>query len=576
MTGKLFKIAAVLAAFAATAGGAAAFPGADTHSSESRDAAQSLYEVIAAEIAAHREQPEVALALLDKTLERTKSSEVAELAWRTALQTRRPEIVLDQALAWAAIDPKAELAQRTILVNAVEKGLQPEYVEQLSRLYAGADDKAALVADVTTLLSQPELASSALESVLSAYWEKEAESAEVQLAVGLFRKARHDISGACRAGRAAIRLSPASEQVLTSAADLCWQADRAQTEAMLKNYLSKHPDAAAVRLIHARVLSRTGRIAEAMKDVDRAVKDSPDTALIALNAGQVATDCRAFQQAELYFTRYIDLVAEQNPEADFASSDIWLKLAGVMHENGRHQEEADALASLTDGELAPQARLREAAALAEVKRVEDARAVLQNAAEDYPEHFNLFKTGEAQMLIEAGMPEDALLVMTSACAKQPDDVSLAYDTAMIAQNVGRPETAESILKSILSADPDHIQAGNALAYLWVTRDTNLPEARRLLEHAYRLAPVDPYVLDSMGWLCFKEGRYDQAAEFTLASLKRLFDVEVACHLVEILAVSGRDREAEKLFRELEHRAGADARVLDLAQRLKYDSTGTTP
>lgn len=131
------------------------------------------------------------------------------------------------------------------------------------------------------------------------------------------------------------------------------------------------------------------------------------------------------------------------------------------------------------------------------------------------------------------------------------------------------EETESILKDILSDDPDHVQAGNALAYLWVTRDMNLPEARRLLEHAYRLSPVDPYVLDSMGWLCFKEGRYDQAAEFTLASLKRLFDVEVACHLVEILAVSGRDHEAEKLFRELEQRAGSDALVLDLAKRLNY-------
>ena len=346
-------------------------------------------------------------------------------------------------------------------------------------------------------------------------------------------------------------------------------ADRAGTENILKNFLARHPDASAVRLIHARVLSRTGRLDEAMADVKRAVKTSPDKPVILLNAGQVATDCRDFPKAEEYLTRYIDLVAEQNPDADFSSNDIWLKLAGVLHENGRHEEEAEALGSLTDGELAPQARLREAAALAESKRFDDARAVLQGAAEDYPEHLNLFMTAEARMLIEASRPEDALGVMKTALAEQPDDVSLAYDTAMIAQNVGHFEETESILKDILSDDPDHVQAGNALAYLWVTRDMNLPEARRLLEHAYRLSPVDPYVLDSMGWLCFKEGRYDQAAEFTLASLKRLFDVEVACHLVEILAVSGRDHEAEKLFRELEQRAGSDALVLDLAKRLNY-------
>ena len=166
MTGKLFKKAAVLAVFAAAAGCAAAFPGVDAHSSESHDAAQSLYEVIAAEIAAHREQPEVALALLDQTLARTKSSEVGELAWRTALQTRNPDIVLEQARAWAAIDPKAGLARRTILVNAVEKGRQSEYVELLSRMYADAEDKAELITDVTECIYQDKSSASLVSDIL--------------------------------------------------------------------------------------------------------------------------------------------------------------------------------------------------------------------------------------------------------------------------------------------------------------------------------------------------------------------------------------------------------------------------
>lgn len=75
----------------------------------------------------------------------------------------------------------------------------------------------------------------------------------------------------------------------------------------------------------------------------------------------------------------------------------------------------------------------------------------------------------------------------------------------------------------------------------------------------------------MGWLCFKEKRYDQAAEFTLTSLKKQFDVEVACHLIEILAASGRQPEAVKLFQELSQRVGNDPRVSKLAQRLKLDT-----
>ena len=177
----------------------------------------------------------------------------------------------------------------------------------------------------------------------------------------------------------------------------------------------------------------------------------------------------------------------------------------------------------------------------------------------------------AQLLIEAGHNEEALNLMNEARQTSPDDDNLTYDSAIIAQNLGQPELTEKLLKSILDKDPDHIQATNALAYLWVTQDRHLRDARRLLEHAYRLAPQDPYVLDSMGWLCFKEKRYDQAAEFTLTSLKKQFDVEVACHLIEILAASGRQPEAVKLFQELSQRVGNDPRVSKLAQRLKLDT-----
>ena len=176
-------------------------------------------------------------------------------------------------------------------------------------------------------------------------------------------------------------------------------------------------------------------------------------------------------------------------------------------------------------------------------------------------------TTEAQLLIEAERGNDALNLLNEASQAAPNDQDLIYDTAIIAQNLGQSELAEKLLQSILDKDPDHIQANNALAYLWVTQDRHLKEARRRLEHAYRLAPLDPYVLDSMGWLCFKEKRYDQATEFTLTSLKKQFDVEVACHLIEILATSGRHDEAIKLLKELSQRIGSDPRISELAQRL---------
>lgn len=91
----------------------------------------------------------------------------------------------------------------------------------------------------------------------------------------------------------------------------------------------------------------------------------------------------------------------------------------------------------------------------------------------------------------------------------------------------------------MTVNPQHVQGANALGYLLTEDNRDLKFARELLERAYRAEPLNPYILDSMGWLNFREGRYRAAAEFTTASLKRLWDIEVAGHLVEIYAAQGK-------------------------------------
>ena len=92
---------------------------------------------------------------------------------------------------------------------------------------------------------------------------------------------------------------------------------------------------------------------------------------------------------------------------------------------------------------------------------------------------------------------------------------------------------------IIQSPGKYIQGANALGYLLTEDNRDLKFARELLERAYRAEPLNPYILDSMGWLNFREVRYRAAAEFTTASLKRLWDIEVAGHLVEIYAAQGK-------------------------------------
>ena len=153
----------------------------------------------------------------------------------------------------------------------------------------------------------------------------------------------------------------------------------------------------------------------------------------------------------------------------------------------------------------------------------------------------------------------------------PNNVTTLYDAAMTAINLDRMTLAEDYLSKILSLSPDHVRANNALGYIWVIKDKKLPQARRLIEHAYQLAPEDPYILDSMGWLCFKEGKFEQATEFTIASLNKLFDIEVAGHLVEILYRNGHENEALELYLSLRNKSQNDPRVIELGKKLGLEN-----
>lgn len=528
----------------------------------------NLFSLITADIAVHRQSPALAYELLMQTVKRTQSAEVAQRAWHAAVLTRDTKKVLEAANTWIALDPENETPHQTLLANAVDKGDRKTFLQELAVMYRLTKDKPAWVTRITVMLTRPNLDAALIEKGLTPYWEKESRNADVQIAIGLFYQATNNDAAACRAAKRAVTQNQKDEQIVATAADLCWRSNQRAAQDIVEGFLSKSPDSAAVRLIYSRILSRTDRVPQAISEMKRAVNTAPDDPNILLNAGQLAGDYQAWPLAEDYLTRYLSAAEEQEPDADLSGSEVHLRLASVLHNNNRHLQEARQLSRLTSGTLAPEARLREAAALAEIGRLNEARELLVKARESFPDKWQAFLTAEAQLLGENNRKAEALALLEESLSKAPDNAALMYDAAMCAENLGEHERAEKYLRSILAMNADHVQANNALGYILLLQDNRKEEARRFLEHAYRLAPLDPFVLDSMGWLSFKDGSYDEAAEFTLTSLKKHFDIEVACHLVEILIYADRRTEAESLFSQLLRRAADDSRVQTLGTRLK--------
>ena len=113
-----------------------------------------------------------------------------------------------------------------------------------------------------------------------------------------------------------------------------------------------------------------------------------------------------------------------------------------------------------------------------------------------------------------------------------------------------------------------IDAYNALGYALADRNLRLDEAYQLIRKASDLAPQDPFIMDSLGWVEFRLGRHTQAEQTLRRAFEIKSDPEIAAHLGEVLWVQGREDEARQLWRDATAKDPKNTTLKDTLQRLQ--------
>jgi Flp pilus assembly protein TadD len=139
--------------------------------------------------------------------------------------------------------------------------------------------------------------------------------------------------------------------------------------------------------------------------------------------------------------------------------------------------------------------------------------------------------------------------LARALDKQPENADLLYDSALAAEKLNKLDVAEVNLRKLIKLKPDHAQAYNALGYTLADRTDRLKEAKDYIEKALKLAPDDPFILDSMGWVHYRLGNHKEGLDYLQRAYTQRPDPEIAAHLGEVLWVKGRSADAEKVWRD---------------------------
>ncbi len=122
-----------------------------------------------------------------------------------------------------------------------------------------------------------------------------------------------------------------------------------------------------------------------------------------------------------------------------------------------------------------------------------------------------------QSFVEAVDSEDAARAIVNQVRTAPASrmgtldearAELAYTLGNLLDIAGRKDAALAAYRTALRFSPDHAWAANDLGYSLVERHEQTEEAERLLELAYRLEPDEPSIADSLGWLRYKLGQWE--------------------------------------------------------------------
>jgi tetratricopeptide (TPR) repeat protein len=86
-----------------------------------------------------------------------------------------------------------------------------------------------------------------------------------------------------------------------------------------------------------------------------------------------------------------------------------------------------------------------------------------------------------------------------------------FDYAVSAEQAGLYDKAADLFRKSISLDPTNAaDAYNYLGYMWAQQNTHLDEAEEMVRKALQIEPNNGAFLDSLGWVEFQKGKFEQA------------------------------------------------------------------
>jgi tetratricopeptide (TPR) repeat protein len=510
-----------------------------------------VYKLLSTEVAQQRGEWQAAYVTLLGIAQQTRDPRLARRAMEIALSAKHVGEALTAIRLWRELAPQSDEANQYYLGFAVlGENLNEAKAIFVQRLNAApASGRSLIMFQMQQALSRAKDKAAAfalMEEVLMPY--QATLEAHLVLAQSAFVKG--DLARANREARAAQAIKPDSDLAALTQAQVA--PDVKTAEKILADFLYVYPKSREVRIAYGRMLIDHKQYHLARSEFEILLTSQPKDLTTLYTLGVITMQDKDIKAAEKYFISFLDAL-ESNPNEERDPSQVLNILAEIAEERGdtdaaiKWLDKIESTASRNS--LYLNAQLKRVQLVAKHGDFTTAHKMLKEVHADTPEDQSQIILTDAQILREANQPKQAFAVLEAGVKRFPANADILYDYAMAAEKIDRLNLMETSLRQVMVLAPNNHHAYNALGYSLAERNIRLSEALMLIEKALKMAPDDPFILDSMGWVQYRMGRLPEAQQMLRRAYELRPDAEIAVHLGEVLWRQGQKDDAQKFWRE---------------------------
>ena len=268
---------------------------------------------------------------------------------------------------------------------------------------------------------------------------------------------------------------------------------------------------------------------------------------------------------------YLRIASFLTPEV----ADIYFMIGNLMDEMGNSEAAAVAYGAVPAASgLQIVAEERRINALRRAGMANEAEDALRSAIREYPRQ-SIYLVSLGDILRERQDFAEAILHYSRAIDLNREAGRLDW-FAYFARGVSYEQSkdwqkAEADFLTALEINPEEPSVLNYLGYSWIDRGIRVQEAKGLIEKAVEQRPEDGFIVDSLGWVNFLTGDYEEAVRHLEKAVRmEPDDVTINHHLGDAYWKVGRFIEARFQW---QHAIDSKPEAEELAQLLEKMDLG---